>query len=111
MLGRIATAGNTARVGATPYYAVSDTSDLTTALTAIGAQVAITCDLPLSTTPADEGLVNVYFDDQLVPFDPTNGWQWSGPASIQIVGAACSTLSSGNVLNVQVLAGCPTVVR
>jgi hypothetical protein len=111
LLGRIAIAGNTARAGTTPYYAVSDTSDLTAALTAIGAQVAITCDLPLSSLPPDESLVNVYFDNQLVPYDATNGWQWSGADSIQIVGAACSTLSSGNVLNVQVLAGCPTVVR
>jgi hypothetical protein len=111
LLGRLATAGNTARVGATPYYAVTDTSELTAALTAIGAQVAITCDLPLAMAPADESLVNVYFDDQIVPFDATNGWQWASGNSIQIVGAACTTLSSGNVLNVQVLSGCPTVVR
>jgi hypothetical protein len=111
LLGRLATAGNTARVGATPYYAVSDTDDLTEALKTIGAHVAITCDLPLASKPADESLVNVYFDDQTVPFDATNGWQWTGDSSIQFVGTACDTLSSGNVLDVQVLSGCPTVVR
>jgi hypothetical protein len=112
LLGRLATAGNTARVGTTPYYAVADTDDLTDALKSIGAQVAISCNLPLATQPNDTGYVNVYFDGQTVPFDATDGWSWiPGKNSIQISGAACDTLSSGNVLNVQVVAGCPTVVR
>jgi hypothetical protein len=112
LLGRLAVAGHTARAGTTPYYAVSDTAELSEALKAIGAQVAISCDLPLAAQPADVGYVNVYFDGQAVPFDPSDGWQWlSGQNSIEFVGAACDTLSSGNVLNVQVLAGCKTVVR
>ncbi len=60
MLNRLAIAGNTARPGNTDYYAVSDTSELDLALRSIGAQVAISCDLPLSEAPADPGLVNVY---------------------------------------------------
>jgi hypothetical protein len=112
LLGRLAIAGNTARAGTTPYYAVSDTSELTDALKAIGAHVAITCNLPLAAQPDNAGFVNVYFDGQTVPFDATDGWQWvEGENSIQFEGAACSTLSSGNVLNVQVLSGCKTVVR
>ena len=112
LLGRLAVAGNTARSGITPYYAVSDTNELTDALTAIGAHVAITCNLPLAAQPENVGFVNVYFDGQAVPFDATDGWQWvEGENSIQFEGAACSTLSSGNVLNVQVLSGCKTVVR
>ncbi|MEP7050601.1 MAG: vWA domain-containing protein [Pseudomonadota bacterium] len=111
VLGRLAVAGNTARPGPTPYYAVSDTNDLTSALRSIGAQVAITCDLPLTDAPADPGLVNVYFDHQLVPKSDSNGWRYTGEKSIQFSGGACSTLSAGDVLNVRVLAGCPTVVR
>jgi hypothetical protein len=111
LLGRLATVGNTSRVGSTPYYAVSDTDELSDALKAIGAQVAISCDLPLSQKPDDDSLVNVYFDDQAVPFDHTNGWSWgSDDSSITFAGAACTSLTSGNVLNVQVLAGCPTIV-
>lgn len=111
ILGRLAVAGNTARPGATPYYAVSDTNELSQALRSIGAQVAISCDLPLSTAPENPELVNVYFDDQVVPSSETDGWQYTGKKSIQFEGDACTRLSSGDVLNVQVLSGCPTVVR
>ncbi len=110
VLGRLAVAGNTARAGDTPYYAVSDTNQLTEALRSIGAQVAISCDLPLSAAPDDPDLVNVYFDDRVVP-KGDDGWHYTGDASIQFQGAACAELSSGDVLNVQVLSGCPTVVR
>ena len=110
VLGRLAVAGNTARPGDTPYYAVSDTNELSEALRSIGAQVAISCDLPLSTAPEDPELVNVYFDDQVVP-KGDDGWQYTSDTSIQFQGAACTKLSSGDVLNVQVLSGCPTVVR
>ncbi len=111
LLGRLATAGNTARPGATPYYAVSDTTELSAALRSIGAQVAISCDLPLAESPENPDLVNVYFDNQVVPSDPSDGWHYTGENSIQFKGDACTRLTSGDVLNVQVLSGCPTVVR
>ncbi|HEY3255317.1 MAG TPA: hypothetical protein VGJ91_15265, partial [Polyangiaceae bacterium] len=111
MLNRLAVAGNTARPGNTAYYAVSDTDQLDVALRAIGAQVAISCDLPLGEAPENPELVNVYFDDQVVPKNDDDGWRYSGESSIEFVGAACDTLSAGDVLNVQVLSGCPTVVR
>jgi len=111
VLNRLATAGNTARPGNPAYYAVTDTDELSQALRAIGAQVAISCDLPLSKVPEDPDLVNVYFDDRVVAKSDDDGWRYTGDSSIQLVGAACDTLSSGNVLNVQVLSGCPTVLR
>jgi len=111
MLNRLASAGNTARPGNTGYYAVSDTDELDVALRAIGAKVAISCDLPLSETPEDPELVNVYFDDQVVPKSDDDGWRYDGEDKIQFVGATCDQLSGGDVLNVQVLSGCPTVVR
>ncbi len=111
VLNRLATAGNTARPGPTSYYAVSDTDELSLALRSIGAQVAISCDLPLSETPEDPALVNVYFDDRVVPKSDDDGWRYSGKDRIEFVGATCDTLSSGDVLNVQVRSGCPTVVR
>ena len=111
ILGRLAVAGNTARAGNTPYYAVSDTDELTEALRSIGAEVAISCDLALTQAPDDPALVNVYFDSQVVPKDADNGWTFSGDSSIRFEGDACTSLTSGDVLNVQVLSGCPTVVR
>ncbi|MEI9937069.1 MAG: hypothetical protein WDO69_07575 [Pseudomonadota bacterium] len=111
MLNRLAIAGNTARPGNTAYYAVSDTSALSLALRSIGAQVAISCDLPLSETPENPDLVNVYFDDQVVPKSDDDGWRYSEENSIEFVGPTCDRLSSGDVLNVQVVSGCPTVLR
>ncbi len=111
VLRRLAVAGNTARPGGTPYYAVSDTSELSAALLRIGAEVAITCDLALEDEPVDPSLVNVYFDDRLVPASDGSGWRYTSEKSIQFTGTACDELESGGVLNVQVRAGCPTVVR
>jgi hypothetical protein len=111
MLNRLAVAGNTARSGDTKYYEVSDTDQLNGALRSIGARVAISCDLPLAEVPADPNLVNVYFDDQVVSKSDEDGWHYLDESTIQFVGATCDTLSSGDVLNVQVLSGCPTVVR
>ena len=111
LLNRLANAGNTARPGKTAYYAVSDTDELSTALRSIGARVAISCDLPLAETPEDPDLVNVYFDDQIVPKSEDDGWRYTNASAIEFVGPTCDALSSGNVLNVQVLSGCPTVLR
>jgi len=111
LLNQLAIAGNTARPGSTQYYAVSDTNALSDALRGIGAQVAISCDLPLAQAPTNPELVNVYFDNQLVPQNTKNGWHYAADAAIQFQGDACNELGSGDVLNVQVLSGCPTVVR
>lgn len=110
VLNRLAVAGNTARPGNTAYYAVSDTEALNSALREIGARVAISCDLPLAEVPEDPALVNVYFDGRVVPSDETDGWHYTDDRSIQFQGDACTQLASGDVLTVQVLAGCPTVV-
>ena len=111
VLNRLASAGNTARAGNTQYYAVSDTEQLTLALHTIGARVALSCDLPLSEVPENPELVNVYFDDQVVPKNDHDGWRYLDDQTVQFVGSTCDTLSSGDVLNVQVLSGCPSVVR
>jgi hypothetical protein len=110
LLGQLATAGHTARNGPTPYYATSDTAELSEALRSIGARVAITCDLPLAQAPENPELVNVYFDDQVVPQN-SEGWRYASDSAIEFRGAACAELEAGQVLDVQVLSGCPTVVR
>jgi hypothetical protein len=114
VLSALAIAGGTARPTGTEYYAVSETSELNDALTAIGSQVAISCDIPLAEPPASQLFVNIAFDGKLVPPVPDggdDGWAWTGPQSLQIRGSWCSELLSGNVLVVQVLAGCATIPR
>ena len=111
LLNRMAEVGGTARSGASKYFPVADTDALQEALTAITASVAISCDIPLDYEPPDRDLVNVYFDDALVEYDPDAGWEWSEEGAVTIRGAACQRLSSGDVLEVQILAGCKTVVK
>ena len=111
VLDSLAVAGGEARPGSPRYYPVKNTSDLTDTLRKIGVDVAISCDISLDSAPPDPNLVNLYFDQRLVPSSPTDGWVWTDSTSIQLRGAACDELLSGAVLQVQVVAGCPTTVR
>lgn len=111
VLSQLAVAGGTARPGATAYYAIADEAALTDALFDIGTGVAIDCDVALESGPEEPGLVNLYFDGRLVPFDSVNGWQWSGAETVAIRGEACEELQSGEVLDLQIVYGCETVLR
>jgi len=103
--------GGTARQGEPKYYSVDDTDALEQALKAIAASVAISCDIPLDYEPPEADFVNVYFDGQLVEYDQEAGWEWTDLGHVAIRGAACEQLSKGDVLEVQILAGCKTVVK
>lgn len=111
LLNAMAEAGGTARPGPLAYYPVEDTAELQASLTAIAASVAITCEIPLDYEPRDPDYVNVYFDGTLLEYDPQDGWEWSESGQVLIRGAACDQLVSGNVLEVQILAGCKTEVK
>jgi hypothetical protein len=110
LLDELATAGNTARSSEPLYYPVdsSDEASFESALSQIAAKITGTCTLALGSPPPDPTHVNVYFDNVAVPADPVNGWVLSG-ATITLVGTSCSEVLSGEVLNVRVVAGCPTV--
>lgn len=110
LLDNLAAAGGTARTSEPLYYAVGSTDEaaLDAALAQIAAKITATCTLTLAAPPPDPTHVNVYFDNQPVPADPTNGWTLSG-STVTLVGAACDKVMSGTVLNVRVVAGCPTV--
>jgi len=112
LLDQLAQAGGTARSGEPQYYAVSttDAAALRTALASIAAKITGTCTLTLDTTPADPSLVNVFFDGQPVPQAGPNGWTVSG-ATVTILGTSCQAILSGQVLDVRVVAGCPTVTQ
>lgn len=111
VLDSLAVAGGEPRATSPHYYPVKNTSELTDTLKAIGINVAISCDISLDSAPPDPGLVNVYFDQQLVPSNPDNGWVWTDSTSIELRGSACDDLLSGAVLQVQIVAGCPTTVQ
>lgn len=111
LLNQMAEAGGTARTGDTEYYPVNDTEALEQSLIGIAASVAISCDIPLDYEPPDRDFVNVYFDGALVEYDPDGGWEWTADGQVAIRGAACDQLLAGDVLEVQVLAGCKTVVK
>jgi hypothetical protein len=111
LLDAMADVGGTARTGSPKYYSVADTDALEQALKAIAASVAISCEIPLDYEPPDRDFLNVYFDGKVVEYDPEAGWEWTDDGHVAIRGAACEQLSAGEVLEVQILAGCKTVVK
>ncbi len=111
LLNEMAVLGGTARDQTTQYYSVADTAALEGALRAIAASVAISCEISLDYAPPDRDFVNVYFDGELVEYDSESGWEWADDGQVVIRGRACEQLSAGDVVEVQVLAGCKTVVK
>jgi hypothetical protein len=111
LLGRLAVAGGTARDGVVSYYPAADTAELRQVLYDIGTGVAIKCSIELDQPPDDPGLVNVYFDGEVIAADPDDGWSWGGETTIVVSGEACELLKSGSVLDARAVFGCDTVVR
>lgn len=112
VLDTMAEAGGTARSkGDTRYYSVRDTADLVESLLTIGTQVSLSCEITLENRPPDPALLNVYFDNDPVDFDAIDGWSYADDASIELNGEACDVLRSGAVNQLQVVAGCPTIIK
>jgi hypothetical protein len=110
VLDLLAQAGRTARAGEPQYYAI-DSADQTAflgVLSGIAAKITGTCTLDLGSVPNDPGLVNVFFDEQAVPQMGQDGWSLDG-STVTILGASCQKILNGSVLDVRVVAGCPTV--
>jgi hypothetical protein len=63
---------------------------------------------------ADPGLVNFYFDGEVVGYDPacTDGWRWTDDTHLQVefCGAACEQLEDGEVELIQARFGCATIL-
>jgi hypothetical protein len=112
LLDELAKAGGTARMGEPQYYAVgsADQGALAVALSKIAAKITASCTLMLNDAPPDASLVNVFLDEQVLPQDGPDGWTLSGQA-VTILGASCARIESGDVLDVRVVAGCPTVLK
>lgn len=109
-LDQAAVAGGTAQPGPTKYFRVDSASEaaMLSALKKVAAQIVATCTIELNEEPVDPKLVNVYLDEVVLPYDPTNGWSIDGK-TVTLTGDACTRVLSGDVLGVRVIAGCPRV--
>jgi hypothetical protein len=120
LLDQLAQAGGTARGSEPQYYAAggSDPSALLAALKEIAAQITGTCKLLLDHPPPDPSLVNVFFDGTPLPQPGPNGWTLDttrgdagSVATVTVLGSSCQEILDGNVIDVRVVAGCPTVTQ
>jgi hypothetical protein len=119
-LNELAIAGGTARGSDPQYYAASegDPSVLLWALKQIAAKITGTCTLTLDHAPPVPSLVNVFFDGSPLPQSGPDGWTLAtvhgdaGTSStVTVKGASCQKIRDGDVLDVRVVAGCPTVTQ
>ncbi len=111
VLDQLAESGGMARADSPKYYRVRDADQLVETVSRLGRQVALGCSIELAEPPPDAGFVNVYFDGTLVPADTVDGWRFSNETTIELIGEACRLLSTGEVLQADIVAGCPIVVR
>ena len=111
VLDAMAAAGGTSREGETEYFSVTETDDLEKALDEIGGEGSLGCSIELSEPPTNPERINVYFDDELVQGDSDDGWSYAEDAIIELHGDACDVLEGGTISQVQVVEGCPTLVK
>ncbi len=112
LLDQLARAGGTAREGEPrAYYPVKDAESLTATLKTIGTSVATSCDITLQDAARiDPSTINVYFDATLIPSSAEDGWTFKEP-TVTLHGKPCEQLLAGEVVQVQVVAGCPTIIK
>jgi hypothetical protein len=111
VLDRLALAGGVPRAGSPSYYRVNDAEELTATVGALGLEVALACSIELVEPPPDPSLVNVFFDGEVVPYDPSDGWTFVDAQTVQMRGDACALMQTGQVLQADIVAGCPVVIR
>ena len=110
LLDQLASAGGTALPTSPKYYNVdlSNSAVLLAALKKIAAQIVATCEFKLTMAPAQADRVNVYFDEVVVPARSANGWKIEGQ-TVTLLGDSCKKVLAGDVLDVRIITGCPTV--
>ena len=110
LLDRLATTGGTAQSGSPGYYRVdsADKADLMSALRKVASKIVATCTYELKDAPPDVGKLNVYLDEVVVPRDGGNAWKLDGK-TVTLVGETCDKVMRGDVLDVRIILGCPTV--
>ena len=110
LLDLMAVAGGVPRPSSPRYYRVDNLDDISSLLLEIGDQVAVSCDIVLSTKPIDKDTVNVFLDQTLVRSDPLDGWTWTGDDRVTLHGKSCADLSAGIYSAARVVVGCPTEI-
>jgi hypothetical protein len=112
LLDRLAVAGGTARGSEPQYYAVTtfDEQALSSAMSTIAAKVTGSCTLTLDAVPPEPDLVNVFLDGSAIAQAGADGWTLQGQV-VTILGASCQAILDGDVIDVRVVAGCPTVTH
>jgi hypothetical protein len=111
VLDQLALAGGVARAGTPSYYRISDADELIETVSALGRQVALSCTIELAEVPPDPNLVNLFFDGELIAADPVDGWTFTDERTVHVVGAACELMQTGQVLQADIIAGCPIVIQ
>jgi hypothetical protein len=111
ILDSMAVAGGTARDTSPRYYETDDAQTLADTLRSIATNLAVSCTIKLGQSPPNWGQVAVYFDKTRIPPLTDDGWQQVDTNTLQITGTYCDQLMTGNVFQVQVVAGCPTYVN
>lgn len=109
-MNRLAVAGGRPRDGERAYYDVSSLDELTSTVRAIGLDLTLTCEIELLERPLYANQLNVYFDAEVVPADPLDGWTAEDDL-VTLHGAACDRVRGGEVEQVQLVSGCKTVVK
>jgi len=107
VLDAMALAGGSQKPTAPFYEQVTDLDALGEVLAEIG-KVAVSCEFELADPPTEQGMTNVYLDQEVLPYNDVDGWVWKPPATVRLLGAACDRLKSGQVKQVQIVSGCPT---
>ena len=112
LLDALATAGGTARGSEPQYYAVStfDEQALATAMAKIAAKITGSCTLTLDAVPPVPDDVNVFLNGTAIAQAGPDGWTLAGQV-VTILGTSCQAIMNGDVLDVRVVAGCPTVTH
>lgn len=114
LLNELAQAGGTARTpdagaGTTQYYDVNSTDQTAfeAALRNVAARVTGSCTMQLNTAPTDPGLVNVFLNEK--PLAQDGNWTLTGQTVTIVDPKTCQSILNGDVLDVRVVVGCPTV--
>lgn len=90
----------------THFYDAADAASLATALDTI-ANATIGCDFKLDTVPPDPGSIFVFFNNEPLSGDATNGWTYDAATNtVTFHGTSCDQLKAGTVTDVDVVFGC-----
>ena len=105
-LDKFAIAGGAPRAGMPRYYQANNATELEMALNVIAGSV-VGCTYKLDKKPEDPSQVFVFFDDQSVAREMTNGWSYDEKTGELVFhGTSCDQLKSKSVKDVDVVFGC-----